>query len=229
MLMPRGQIPCWGWFRLDIGKNVFMERLAQPWNRLPRKVVESPLLEEFQGPVDVAVGTWWPWQCWAGSWTGCSWRSFPTKTIPPFYDLAHSPCKLPWPWIPPNTDLWRESNLPAVELNVSLKPVQINSIKNGLKALFSLLNHSESCNETFWLDTLEVSDGNFLKWSISLHLSLALWYSGNIIFAPFRTKLLFKMSAWRRVCLWKVTISSNCISSLNKSYYLSLQSLHLLL
>lgn len=138
------------------------------------------------------------------------------------------PFTFPQPWqhprLPPNTDLQRENNLPAVKLssylNFSLKSVQINSIKNGLKTLFSLLNQRDSHNEKFWLDTLEVSDGNFLKWSIFLRLSLALWYSGSIIFAPFRTKLHFKMSAWRRVCLWKATISSTCISSPNKSYYL---------
>lgn len=33
-----------------------MERVAQPWNRLPREAVESPFLEVFERPMDVALG-----------------------------------------------------------------------------------------------------------------------------------------------------------------------------
>lgn len=33
-----------------------MERAVQPWHGLPREVVESPSLEEFESHVDVTFG-----------------------------------------------------------------------------------------------------------------------------------------------------------------------------
>ena len=44
-----------GWFRLDIWKNFFFERVLMQWNRLPAELVESLSLEVFKKCVDVAL------------------------------------------------------------------------------------------------------------------------------------------------------------------------------
>jgi len=42
-------------FRLNMRKNFFPLRLMEPWNRLPREVVESPSLEILKTPLDAVL------------------------------------------------------------------------------------------------------------------------------------------------------------------------------
>ena len=42
-------------FHLNMRKNFFPLRAMEPWNRLPRKVVESPSLEIFKTRLDAVL------------------------------------------------------------------------------------------------------------------------------------------------------------------------------
>lgn len=44
-----------GRFRLDIRKNMLVDRVVKCWNRLPRGRVESPCLKVFINCVDMAL------------------------------------------------------------------------------------------------------------------------------------------------------------------------------
>ncbi|KFV76722.1 hypothetical protein N308_04527, partial [Struthio camelus australis] len=43
-------------FFLNLRKNFFPVRVTEHWNRLPREIVESPLLEIFKTRLDAILG-----------------------------------------------------------------------------------------------------------------------------------------------------------------------------
>ena len=44
-------------FRLDIRRKFFTRRVVTHWHRLPKEVVDAPLLEAFKARLDVALGS----------------------------------------------------------------------------------------------------------------------------------------------------------------------------
>ncbi|KGL73656.1 hypothetical protein N309_10428, partial [Tinamus guttatus] len=42
-------------FHLHVRKNFFTVRVTEPWNRLPREVLEAPSLEIFQTCLDATL------------------------------------------------------------------------------------------------------------------------------------------------------------------------------
>ena len=46
---------------MNIRKKFFTQRVVTHWNRLPKEVVDAPLLEAFKARLDVALGSlvWW--------------------------------------------------------------------------------------------------------------------------------------------------------------------------
>lgn len=61
-----------GRFRLEMRKIYFTMRMVEHWNRLPRGVVDAPLLGTFKVRMDEVWGTWFGWRCpcWLqGHWT----------------------------------------------------------------------------------------------------------------------------------------------------------------
>ena len=45
------------WFRLDIRRKFFTQRVVTRWNRLPKEVVDAPSLDAFKARLDVALGS----------------------------------------------------------------------------------------------------------------------------------------------------------------------------
>ena len=46
-----------GWFRLDIRRKFFTQRVVTHWNRLPKEVVDAPSMKAFKARLDVALGS----------------------------------------------------------------------------------------------------------------------------------------------------------------------------
>jgi len=57
-------------FQLNMRKNFFTLRMAEPWNRLPREVVDSPSLKIFTTRLDLVLcSLLWVTLLWQGGWT----------------------------------------------------------------------------------------------------------------------------------------------------------------
>ena len=50
-----------GWFRLDIRRKFFTQRVVTHWNRLPKEAVDAPSLEAFKARLDVALDSLVQW------------------------------------------------------------------------------------------------------------------------------------------------------------------------
>ena len=48
-------------FRLDIRRKFFTQRVVTQWNRLPKEVVDAPVLDAFKARLDVALGSLVQW------------------------------------------------------------------------------------------------------------------------------------------------------------------------
>jgi len=69
-------------FQLNMRKNFFTLRVMEPWNRLPREVVESPSLEKFKTRLDkVLCSLLWVTLLRRGVGLDDPQRSLPTPNI----------------------------------------------------------------------------------------------------------------------------------------------------
>lgn len=75
-----------GRFSLDMRKKFSAMRVAKPWCRLPREVVEGPFLETFKSVWTLGLwGTCCSWGCLSALQQG--WNGWPSKPQPkPLYD-----------------------------------------------------------------------------------------------------------------------------------------------
>ena len=46
-----------GWFRLDIRRKFFTQRVVAQWNMLPKEVMDAPSQDAFKAGLDVTLGS----------------------------------------------------------------------------------------------------------------------------------------------------------------------------